>query len=177
MVRAIRAGSLGSCPLRHDSEVGERTARALPAAIPRLPGHTTPDIIFLPGLEEVRLITDHLSQLTAEERTIVCIEVGHATDGRLAEKMEAKIGQHEGWMDHLTAEGWTVHYFPVVVSHSGLVSATATAALQQCGVAPRAAAATVKRIARHALDYNCKFRNARRALCSPNADQRADPGG
>jgi hypothetical protein len=47
-------------------------------------------------MKEVRLLTGHLSQLTLEERTIVCIEVGHATDGRLAEKMEAKIGQHEG---------------------------------------------------------------------------------
>ena len=98
--------------------------------------YTTPDVngILLPHVEEIRLHTDSLSQLTPEEMTIVCIEVGHCCDGALAEKMADKIAQHEEWLDFLVSKGWTVSYYPIAVTHSGLVTNTATAALRACGV-------------------------------------------
>ena len=54
-------------------------------------------------------------------------------------------------MDDLVAAGWTVHFFPIVVSHSGLVTSTAAAALEHCGVAAAGATAAVRRIARYTL--------------------------
>ena len=99
LVRPIRAGSKGRCALYHDSELGDRTARALPAAIPRLPGQTLPDVVFLPNVEPIRLATHALSPLTPDERTIVIMEVGHCGDSTMADKLSTKIGTtRAGWM-------------------------------------------------------------------------------
>ena len=126
LVQAITAGRLGMCPLFPDSEEGDRTARQLPPAIPHNRGtaavrpqdsHTNPDLIFLPHTTMHRLHTAGLAALTAAEKTIVCIEVGHTTDRRLATVTVEKMHQHTPWLTHLTEEGWTVHYYPVVVSH------------------------------------------------------------
>ena len=176
LVRPIRAGSKGRCALYHDSELGDRTARALPAAIPRLPGQTLPDVVFLPNVEPIRLATHALSPLTPAERTIVIMEVGHCGDSAMADKVSTKIGDHESWMDDLVAAGWTVHFFPIVVSHSGLVTNTAAAALEHCGVAAAGATAAVRRIARSTLAYNTKFRNNRRKLYSMLDEHSHDPG-
>ena len=176
LVRPIRAGSKGRCALYHDSELGDRTARVLPAAIPRLPGQTLPHVVFLPNVEPVRLATHALSPLTPAERTIVIMEVAHCGDSAMADKVSTKIGDHESWMDDLVAAGWTVHFFPIVVSHSGLVTNTAAAALEHCGVAASGATAAVRRIARSTLTYNTKFRNARRKLYSMLDEHPHDPG-
>ena len=117
-----------------------------------------------------------MSPLTPDERTIVIMEVGHCGDSAMADKVSTKIGYHESWMDDLVAAGWTVHFFPIVVSHSGLVTNTAAAALEHCGVAAAGATAAVRRIARSTLTYNTKFRNARRKLYSMLDEHPHDPG-
>ena len=120
--------------------------------------------------------TDSLSQLTPEEMTIVCIEVGHCCDGALAEKMADKIAQHEEWLDFLVSKGWTVSYFPIAVTHSGLVTNTATAALRACGVSAAGAATAIRRVACNALDYACKFRASHRHLSLRLESPQVDPG-
>ena len=75
----------------------------------------------------------HLSQLTPEEMTVVCIEVTHAGDGGLTAAVQGgNCIRHRGWMSHLIRNDWTVAYFPVVVTHSGQITSTAAAALERC---------------------------------------------
>ena len=63
-------------------------------------------------------------------------------------------------------QGCLVHYYPVGVSHSGLVTGTVAAALARCGVGARRAACTVLTIVRHMLECNCKVRIERKNLTS-----------
>ena len=104
------------------------------------------------------------------------MEVGHFGDSTMADKVSRKVGDHESWMDDLVAAGWTVQLFPIVMSHSGLVTNTAAVALEHCGVAAAGATAAVRRIARSTLAYNTKFRNARRKLYSMLDEHPHDPG-
>jgi ribonuclease HI len=176
MVKAIQAGSLGDRALFHDSEAGDRSARAMPGAIPRRRGESIPDVVFLPNVEPHRLYTDRLAQLSQQEKTIVLIEVGHCTDARLAQEVEEKIRQHFCWAEYLRGQGWSVKYFPVAVAHSGLVTSTLAASLRECGVKKGAAAAAVARVIKHTLDYNCKFRSARKRTVLQIQDAIQDPG-
>ena len=57
-----------------------------------------------------------------------------------------------------------------------LVTSTAAAALEHCGVAAAGATAAVRRIARSTLTYNTKFRNARRKLYSMLDEHPHDSG-
>ena len=178
LVDTIAAGGLGDRLLYHDSELGDRTARNLPGFVPRHQGHTTPDIIFLPAMEPNRAHTISLSQLTPEERVLVCVEVTHAADTRLSAAVADKLEQHSSWMHYLVQQGWQVTCFPVAVSHSGLVTSTARAALERCGVAPRQAATAVRRLVRSALAYNVQIRTSRRSLYAqtpPAAQNPPDP--
>ena len=178
LVDTIAAGGLGDRLLYHDSELGDRTARNLPGFLPRHQGHTTPDIIFLPAMEPNRAHTISLSQLTPEERVLVCVEVTHAADTRLSAAVADKLEQHSSWMHYLVQQGWQVTCFPVAVSHSGLVTSTARAALERCGVAPRQAATAVRRLVRSALAYNVQIRTSRRSLYAqtqPTAQNPPDP--
>jgi hypothetical protein len=78
--------------------------------------------------------------------------------------MVRKITDHKGWFEFLTQEGWTVHYFPVVVTHSGLIPSTAAAALQQCGVEHAAARRAVGKIIHNTLASNYSIRTVHRKL-------------
>ena len=171
LVRPIRAGSKGRCALYNDDKLGDRTARALPAAIPRLPGQTLPDVVFLPNVEPIRLATHAFSPLTPDERTIVIMEVGHCGDGTMADKVSTKIGDHESWMNDLDAANWTVHFFPI-----WCLTQAWSPTLEHCGVAAAGATAAVRRIARSTLAYNTKFRNNRRKLYSMLDEHSHDPG-
>ena len=178
LVDTIAAGGLGDRLLYHDSELGDRTARNLPGFLPRHQGHTTPDIIFLPAMEPNRAHTISLSQLTPEERVLVCVEVTHAADTRLSAAVADKLEQHSSWMHYLVQQGWQVTCFPVAVSHSGLVTSTARAALERCGVEPRQAATAVRRLVRSALACNVQIRTSRRSLYAqtqPTAQNPPDP--
>ncbi len=105
MVDAIRKGAMGMRALFHDSELGDRTARNLPPAIPRLRGHTIPDIIFLPNTDMNELHTAPLHPLTPEKKTIACIEVTHTTDRGAFDALTrldpegpiGKLHQHAKW--------------------------------------------------------------------------------
>ena len=77
--------------------------------------------------------------------------------------MWARTGGQAGFWQlvyrfRLVQQGWQVTCFPVAVSHSGLVTSTARAALERCGVAPRLAATAVRRLVRSALAYNVQIR-------------------
>jgi hypothetical protein len=78
-------------------------------------------------------------------------------------------------MDFLTSKGWTVALYPVVITHSGLITSTAAQALAACGVPNSDIAATLRKIARHTLSYNLKFRSARRALDAALPAEPPDP--
>ena len=135
-------------------------------------------IIFLPAMEPNRAHTISLSQLTPEERVLVCVEVTHAADTRLSAAVADKLEQHSSWMHYLVQQGWQVTCFPVAVSHSGLVTSTARAALERCGVAPRQAATAVRRLVSSALAYNVQIRTSRRSLYAqtpPTAQNPPDP--
>lgn len=150
--------------LFHDSEAaetGERSARRLPHLIPRGAHSSIPDVIFLPNLDPNRFATHHLSQLTSDEKSIVCLEVGHTADDRVAETLQTKTLAHDEWFRLLEHEGWTVKYFPIVVTHSGLVTDTALHALHACSVPTAQAERTVAKIARSALNFNHTFKTAR----------------
>ena len=157
----------------------------MPNLIPKLASHTSPDIIFLPDLEKVRLHTAHLAPLLPHERTIVCIEIGHAADGHLeaalvgsTEPPRPRIGktdQHKDWLTYLVAQEWQVLYYPVIVSHSGLAGA-AGAALRQCGVTDTSAIPAVRKVANHAVRYTAKFRNTRKKLYKLQGVNPPDPG-
>lgn len=84
-------------------------------------------------------------------------------------------------LNHLQDEGWTVHYYPAVITHSGLIPCTAAAALSKCGVAPAAAPRqppakkTVRKILAHTLNYNCTIRNTHKRLGRETALQQRPP--
>ena len=48
--------------------------------------------------------------------------------------------------------------------------------MQACGVAQPGVARVVNKIIKHALDYNIKFRSARKALYSQHQQELPDPG-
>jgi hypothetical protein len=82
----------------------------------------------------------------------------------MAATMRRKLGQHAAWFSHLRELGWTVHYYPVVITHSGWVTDTAAAALQACGVGAARAATAIGALARGALRYNITFHQTRQRL-------------
>ena len=88
----------------------------------------------------------------------------------------ASSSSAEKWLEFLVSKGWTVSYYPIAVTHSGLVTNTATAALRACGVSAAGAAAAVRRVACNALDYACKFRASRRHLSLRLENPQVDPG-
>lgn len=152
--------------LYHASERGGRTARNLPTAVPpRLNHHSTPDIILFPHTDMSRLkATAQVSQLSTEEKTIVCIELTHTADTHLAPALHDKMKQHALWFDLVRQAGWTVHCVPVVVTHSGWVTDTAATAPKACGVDSTRAVAVIRSLARNALRYNQRFVHTRRHL-------------
>lgn len=77
--------------------------------------------------------------------------------------------EHKFWMHYLVAAGWMVSYFPVVVTHSSLVTSTACAALQRCGVTGGQAEAVVRAIVRSTLTYNVKIKRSRHSLYQQDA--------
>ena len=83
--------------------------------------------------------------------------------------MRSKLGQHAVWISYLQQQGWRVSYFPVIITHSGWITTTATAALEACGVDPARAPAALRALARGTLRYNIKFRQARQRLYTQQA--------
>ncbi len=71
-----------------------------------------------------------------------------------------------------------MHYYPVVITHSGLVLNTAAAALQECGVTRPAADKAVRRLGLHMLQYDIKFKKARNHIERQRAaaPDHGDPG-
>ncbi len=135
----------------------------LPPAIPRLARAVSPNIAFLPTLEQHRLHTFNTRALQPHKKTSSGIEVGHTCDRRLPTVVSTKLSQHRVWLDYLTSQGWTVTLYPVVITHSGLIS-TRSKALTACGVSPSAIATTLRKTAHHALSYNLKFCTGRHSL-------------
>lgn len=92
------------------------------------------------------------------------------------ERPTGKLYQHIKWFDFLTAHGWTVHYYPVVVTHSGRVLDTATEAPTECGASPHGAAQAVRGTALNALQYDVKFKRARNFLQHQQSARQHEPG-
>ena len=184
LVQGIREGRLGMCSLFRDSDEGDRTARQLPPAIPHNRGtaiaqqkgrHMIPKVIFLPHTDMHRLHTAGLAALTTVKKTVVCIEVGHTADRRLAAVTVEKI-QHIPWLQHLVEEGWKLQNHPVVVSHSGLVASMVEAALQACGAAPPRGQHSQQSHQTHSLDYDINIWAARKALYCRQQQDPPDAG-
>ncbi len=123
----------------------------------------------------------NLAPLTAEQKTIICIEGTHTSDSGAYEaltRLGRPVGKlHQHALNQPVDCGWTVHYYPVVITHSGLVLNTAAASLAACGVTPQAAGSAVRKVALNALQYDIKFRKARAHIQRENsAAGPHDPG-
>ena len=90
--------------------------------------------------------------------------------------MEKKTTQHAGWAQHLRgqAEPWEVVVYPVVVSHSGLVTQTLADGLVACGLSTQAAKRAVRKVLTATVSYTERMWRTRRKLLDELG--RPDPG-
>ena len=170
---AIRKGALGNRPIYTDAETEARTMHLRPTW---LLGHgqSKPDVLVLAidGANDHTLSTRPTetglplapTQLAAIQRVAHFVEVGYGSDYKIGETHDAKTQQHQQYAALLRARGWVVHIHPIVISYSGCTTTTLRESLMTLGVTHAAAAKTLTRVAKIALDYNSKIMITRKKI-------------
>ncbi len=135
-------------------------------------GQSKPDvlIIAIDGANERTLSTRPTetglplapTQLAAIQKVAHFVEVGYGSDYKIDQTHDAKTQQHQQYAAVLRSRGWVVHIHPIVISYSNTTAFRES--LMTLGVSHAAAAKTLTRVAKIALDYNSKILITRKKI-------------
>ena len=93
------------------------------------------------------------------------VEFGYCDDGKVTQKIKAKLNQHEKHAEWLQQQGWVVAMFPIAMTYSGCTTSSLTAnLLPAMGLSLTSINKLLVQLQHHTVNYNDMFIRTRKVL-------------
>ena len=162
---------LPDCLLLMDAETEDHSARtASPSWYPPAPTVTTngtmhptslPDIICFPNIRS----SASSNAPPQSRKQVILVDATYTDDRTVAARYSAKVLHHQAYVDNLRTQGWTVYFYPIVLTYSGCISKSFRTMLHtHCGLSHPQINPLLYTLQRHTCSYNSKLINTRKFL-------------